>query len=427
MDLVNEVKPYSGFVSGPGPSRTANPLGGESLSADFTAVFASVVDLLKGVFTSPETNLVRESSRDAATGTSSRDTTGKSSDSSPGLSGDLNSNDGEDVRKDRTGDEGPLRRIQEEVRRAADRLVRGESKTSGKTVRQMVAKVEDAKSETPLPLRIAADPAVEVSKSLPHSGTNSGNPGQNPQTLAGQAPTSPGTELPVVTAPPAPEVSPAVAKEGSTDAPPPPPAPAAPSRVLSPAQMTLVEVPVKEAVPVRTEGGNRGLSVGEARKTDGISSAARAARSRPAPPDTQRVEFVERLMKAARVTRFRGQSRLRMILSPPRLGSVKVDLVMKDKVMHGKLITESVAAREAVQSQLQSLKEQLQSQGIEVGELEVGVDSGSDRARPDEDAKPGRLTGTGKEGSSDSSRAETASEAEPAPRSPDNRMIDLVA
>jgi flagellar hook-length control protein FliK len=116
-----------------------------------------------------------------------------------------------------------------------------------------------------------------------------------------------------------------------------------------------------------------------------------------------------------------------MILSPPRLGSVKVDLVMKDQVMHGKLLTESVAAREAVQSQLQGLKDHLQSQGIQVGELEVGVDSDSGGARPEADANPAKTVQNQSKESGESVAGEETPTAPKPTSSNDDQMIDLVA
>jgi len=420
-----------GPASSPGPSRNENPLGGDPLSVDFKAVFASVVDLLKGVFTPPPASLEREVSRDPAMDPTSKDASRKSSDSSQGLPGDLNSGEEGAVRKDRTMDEEPLRKIQEEVRRAADQLSRHETKVTDKTVRQMVAKVENPDAETTLPVRMDLDGSRDPMKALPQNGAESDAQGKNPLPTMGKMSLQDAqkSQLPVVSSPEGQEVPPAAVKEAAAEAPVNPATlPSGSSSSSIPmAQMVSVEAPVKEALPVRNEAGGRSLSAGDVRKVDGLSSAARAAKSQPAPPDTGRVEFVERLMKAARVTRFRGQSRLRMILSPPRLGSVKVDLVMKDQVMHGKLMTESVAAREAVQSQLQGLKDQLQSQGIQVGELEVGVDSGSSGARPEADANPAKMFQDRSEESGDSVAAEETP-AEPNPASSnDDQMIDLVA
>ncbi len=430
MDLVNSVRPHVGPASSPGPSRNENPLGGDPLSVDFKAVFASVVDLLKGVFTPPPASLEREVSRDPATDATSKGASKKSSDSFQGLPGDLNSGEEGTVRKDRAMDEEPLRKIQEEVRRAADQLSRHETKVTDKTVRQMVAKVENPDAEKTLPVRMDLDASRDPMKALPQNGAESDSQGKNPLLTAGKMllPDGPKPQLPVVSTTDVQETPPAALKQAVPEAPVnPATVPAASSSTLPMAQMVSMEAPVKEALPVRSEASGRSLPAGDVRKVDGLSSAARAAKSQPAPPDTERVEFVERLMKAARVTRFRGQSRLRMILSPPRLGSVKVDLVMKDQVMHGKLLTESVAAREAVQSQLQGLKDHLQSQGIQVGELEVGVDSDSGGARPEADANPAKTVQNQSKESGESVAGEETPTAPKPTSSNDDQMIDLVA
>jgi hypothetical protein len=200
MDLVNSVRPYMGPASSPGPSRNENPLGGDSLSVDFKAVFASVVDLLKGVFTPPPASLEREVSRDPATDATSKGASKKSSDSFQGLPGDLNSGEKGTVRKDRAVDEEPLRKIQEEVRRAADQLSRHETKVTDKTVRQMVAKVENPDAETTLPVRMDLDASRDPLKALPQNGAESDAQGKNPLLTAGKMllPDGPKPQLPVV-------------------------------------------------------------------------------------------------------------------------------------------------------------------------------------------------------------------------------------
>jgi len=100
----------------------------------------------------------------------------------------------------------------------------------------------------------------------------------------------------------------------------------------------------------------------------------------PAAARTQaRIEFVERILQAAKLTQSQGQTRMRTVLNPPHLGGLKVQLTVQEHVLHGTLRAEQPAARDLIVQHLQSLKDALEQQGIQVGEFHVDVDPGADR------------------------------------------------
>ncbi len=261
----------------------------------------------------------------------------------------------------------------------------------------------------PVPMESKGEnPVVPLAQSLPLTTAS-------PSTKTHAQP----VELPTPPAPPAPPESLAIQA--------PPPAPSA--RALEPTAASTLNVTIvaasSEAVTApRTDAVVRGTAPAEMRRSEMFSSAARAAKSESPAPDTDRVEFVERLMKAARVTQLRGQTHLRMVLHPPHLGQLKVDLAMKDRVLHGTLTAETGTARETIVSHLQSLRDQLESQGIRVGDFQVGVEQGFSQAHPqDPDRGPARH---------DRPRTEPAEVADPGAtpermRSARTQLIDMMA
>lgn len=105
----------------------------------------------------------------------------------------------------------------------------------------------------------------------------------------------------------------------------------------------------------------------------------------PAPPASagDRAEFVDRIVKAAKLTQSRGAARIKIVLNPPNLGELRVDLSVRQHVLHGTLQAESVAAKDLILSNLQSLREGLEGQGIRVGEFSVQVDPSFQQAQQD--------------------------------------------
>lgn len=90
----------------------------------------------------------------------------------------------------------------------------------------------------------------------------------------------------------------------------------------------------------------------------------------------ERIEFIQNMIKAANVADTDGQSRLKMVLNPPELGNLKVDLSMKDKVLNGSFKVDSESAKELVMSHLGNLKSALEEHGIKMGDFNVNVQQG---------------------------------------------------
>jgi hypothetical protein len=98
----------------------------------------------------------------------------------------------------------------------------------------------------------------------------------------------------------------------------------------------------------------------------------------------QRAEFIQRVLKAAKVAQLQGRAMVKMVLNPPTLGGLKIQLVMKGKVLQGNFEVASGYVRELILSSFDELREALQQQGISPGRFDVFTRS-SGEGGPGED------------------------------------------
>jgi len=89
-----------------------------------------------------------------------------------------------------------------------------------------------------------------------------------------------------------------------------------------------------------------------------------------APSD--RVRFVERVARAFQAAGDRGGV-IRLRLSPPELGAMRLELVVRDGQMHARMETETQAARQAILDNLPMLRDRLAQQDIRIAQFDVDV------------------------------------------------------
>ena len=70
----------------------------------------------------------------------------------------------------------------------------------------------------------------------------------------------------------------------------------------------------------------------------------------------------------------RGENQVRLQLKPPDLGSIQLDMVMKDHVLKVAMITEHHAVKELLMSHVQELREALVDQGVELQRIDINID-----------------------------------------------------
>jgi flagellar hook-length control protein FliK len=93
------------------------------------------------------------------------------------------------------------------------------------------------------------------------------------------------------------------------------------------------------------------------------------------------VRFIGRVAKAFQTAEERGGT-LQLRLSPPELGSLRLELTVKDGVMTAALETETSAARRLLLDHLPALRDRLAEQNIRVERFDVDVrrDGGGSQA-----------------------------------------------
>jgi flagellar hook-length control protein FliK len=118
---------------------------------------------------------------------------------------------------------------------------------------------------------------------------------------------------------------------------------------------------------------------------DGLLTA-RGPRQAGETPDAPRVDparFVSRVARAIETAQDRGGS-INLRLSPPELGSLRLQLDVKQGVMNAKVETDTAAARQALLDNLPSLRERLAEQNVRIERFDVDVrrDGQGDQANP---------------------------------------------
>jgi len=94
------------------------------------------------------------------------------------------------------------------------------------------------------------------------------------------------------------------------------------------------------------------------------------------PPPISRVEIqklIERIASRIKITLADNQNEVTMNLKPEFLGRVTIKLILKDNVLSGKFIVDSIYAEKAFKDSLAQLKVNLQNMGMEVQNFDVAL------------------------------------------------------
>jgi flagellar hook-length control protein FliK len=105
-------------------------------------------------------------------------------------------------------------------------------------------------------------------------------------------------------------------------------------------------------------------------------------------PTVDRARFVQRVEGAMKAAQQRD-GKIQVRLSPPDLGSIKIELAVQNGVLSAKLEAETPAARNLLLDSLPALRERLAQQDIRVDKFDVDVrreGSNNGNGQPDERA-----------------------------------------
>jgi flagellar hook-length control protein FliK len=84
------------------------------------------------------------------------------------------------------------------------------------------------------------------------------------------------------------------------------------------------------------------------------------------------------MIKMARVTRSGDTSRAVVRMKPPELGEVRIELTVREGVVHTKLEVADPTVRALMDSHLAELRSSLADDGLEIGSFQVSVRDGGE-------------------------------------------------
>lgn len=87
------------------------------------------------------------------------------------------------------------------------------------------------------------------------------------------------------------------------------------------------------------------------------------------------VQIIEQIVEAAKVTLNQEVTSMELMLNPESLGKINMTVSVREGIVTATLAAQNETAREAIESQIVVLKENLNNQGIKVEAVEVTVES----------------------------------------------------
>ena len=135
------------------------------------------------------------------------------------------------------------------------------------------------------------------------------------------------------------------------------------------------------------------------------------------------VRFVQRVARAFQVARDRG-GEVQLRLSPPELGSMRLEISVKSGVLTARLETETAAARTVLLDNLPALRDRLAEQNIKIDRFDVDVQDGSSGGSQDSRAADTRQDRDEAGGGAETSGVQTSEEVDAESPRPSSIMGD---
>ncbi len=125
----------------------------------------------------------------------------------------------------------------------------------------------------------------------------------------------------------------------------------------------------------------------------------------------------------------RGANQMRLQLKPPHLGSIQLEMTMKDNVLKIAMVAEHQSVKELIVSHVNELRDALVEQGVELQKVDVEINHnpGQSMAHAQEDFNRKRLWKQSLADASDSSEGEMISAHELARQEASNSLLDMFA
>ncbi|MEK7468282.1 MAG: flagellar hook-length control protein FliK [Planctomycetota bacterium] len=85
---------------------------------------------------------------------------------------------------------------------------------------------------------------------------------------------------------------------------------------------------------------------------------------------------VDRVTAAVKAQASLGGGRVKILLHPPHLGALRIEIAVRDGVVFARMETDSQSARHSLQQHSNDLRQSLEDQGLTLGRMSVSVSQG---------------------------------------------------
>lgn len=144
-------------------------------------------------------------------------------------------------------------------------------------------------------------------------------------------------------------------------------------------------VEVKEPKSVE---GHKNNNVPNTPKVDKIESGSKRSTAVIRSNAKEKADFISHIVKAAKLLNTKFVSKLKMVLNPPELGSLKIDLTLKNNSLKAVLLADNMDAKDLILSRSEELKQALSDHGVDLSSFSVTV-SDDEKRGFDESGSPG--------------------------------------
>ncbi len=131
------------------------------------------------------------------------------------------------------------------------------------------------------------------------------------------------------------------------------------------------ELRAPEAAALERQHNREAIQQRAVQRTQSEDGAAALAR--------RQFEIVRQVARDIAIRNVSGDVEMRMALSPPNLGTVKLRLRVEDGVVSGSMITDSAATRHVLQQHTNELREALAKEGLQLNSFDVSSESRESR------------------------------------------------
>lgn len=126
---------------------------------------------------------------------------------------------------------------------------------------------------------------------------------------------------------------------------------------------------------------------------------------------SRQIEIIRQVAKNIALRGATKNTEVKLALSPPNLGTVKLTISINEGVMSGSIVTESQSIRHMLQQQIPELREALVQDGIQLSDLDVSTEENQQQANTQQ--RPQQQTASPQRAQVTSAQTETKNETRP--------------